>query len=184
MLRARFIEAREWLEAQEVREELKRAREASSCNVHDVHDVIGQLRAGRETRKQRIARERARVKNDVIILRRESWKRSMSPQCRRFPWMGFGKRYNAPLRERSQPNMRDMPSFDPILSELIDDGFLSDEDPADYVGRRLRYWMRKDQLRMLPEKFRSANELQNAISLMQVGVVQNVLRWSSRAECL
>ncbi len=99
--------------------------------------------------------------------------------------MGYGQRYNAHLCDsKSQPDMRDMPSFDPLLSELIDDGFMSDEDPADYVGRRLRFWMRKDRLRMLPEKFRSANELQKAISLMPVGVVQNVLRWSSRAECL
>jgi hypothetical protein len=185
--RASFIETREWLEKQEAREELKRAREASSYNVHD---VIGQLRAGRETRKQRIARERARQKNDVIILQRESWKRSMSPQCRRFPWMGFGQRYHAHLCDsKSQPDMRDMPSFDPSECELIDDGSSDeDEDPriwiADYVGRRLRFWMRKDRLRMLPEKFRSANELQKAISLMPVGVVQNVLRWSSRAECL
>ena len=51
-----------------------------------------------------------------------------------------------------------MPSFCPILSEKS-----IDDDLADYVGLRLRYWLRKD--RLLPEKFRSAKKLREAIAM-------------------
>ena len=80
--------------------------------------------------------------------------RSRSQQPKHSAWMGFGKYPR--LRERSQP--RDMPSFCPILSEKS-----SDDDIADYVGMRLRYWLRMD--RRLPEKFRSAKNLREAIAV-------------------
>jgi len=70
----------------------------------------------------------------------------MSPERSGRAWWGGGK-YRV-LRERSHPNMGR-------------ENFSDDEELADYLGMVLGYWLRRDK--MLPEQYRSAEKLREAI---------------------